>query len=212
MTEALASMQLPIGYEWKFNNRSREAEETQEEFVLNLGLALGLIFAVMAGLFESMRQALALMISLPFALAGAFWTLYIFGVDFDQPASVAILLLLGIVVNNGIVMIEHINLYRREGMERYPAMIQGGKERLRPIIMTALTTLVGLVPIAIQKPALGGVYYYSMAYVIMGGLLFSTILTTLFLPATIALIEDAGTLLARFFRWLGSSNKQKQTA
>ncbi len=202
MKKALEVMRLPAGYQWKFNNRSRNSEESQDEFILNLGLALGLIFAVMAGLFESMRQSLALMISLPFALAGAFWTLFIFGVDFDQPASVAILLLLGIVVNNGIVMIEHINLYRREGMERYPAMIKGGRERLRPIIMTALTTLVGLVPIAIQKPALGGVYYYSMAYVIMGGLLFSTILTTLFLPATIALIEDAGTALAKFAKYL----------
>jgi HAE1 family hydrophobic/amphiphilic exporter-1 len=192
----LNDMTLPVGYKWNFETRTQEAEESQKDFVLNLMLALGLIFAVMASLFESMRQALALMISLPFALAGAFWTLYAFGVDFDQPASVAILLLLGIVVNNGIVMIEHINLYRREGMERYPAMIRGGKERLRPIIMTALTTLVGLVPIAIQKPALDGVYYYSMAYVIMGGLLFSTVLTTVFLPATIALIEDAGSWIA----------------
>ena len=163
---------------------------SQDEFVLNLLLALGLIFAVMASLFESMRQALALMISLPFALAGAFWTLYLVNVDFDRPASVAVLLLLGIVVNNGIVMIEHINLYRREGWNREKAMIQGGKERLRPIIMTALTTLVGLIPIIIQKPSLGGIYYYSMAYVIIGGLLFSSILTTVFLPATISLIED----------------------
>jgi len=196
MIEQLQSMPLPNGYQWKFNNNSIEAEESQKEFVLNLLLALGLIFAVMASLFESMRQALALMISLPFALAGAFWTLYVFSVDFDQPASVAVLLLLGIVVNNGIVMIEHINLYRRDGMERYAAMIKGGKERLRPIIMTALTTLVGLIPIVVQKPSLGGVYYYSMAYVIMGGLLFSTVLTTLFLPATIALIEDAGSWIA----------------
>ena len=106
-------------------------------------------------------------------------------------------------------MIEHINMYRREGMERYPAMIQGGKERLRPIIMTALTTLVGLVPIVIQKPSLGGVYYYSMAYVIMGGLLFSTVLTTLFLPATIALIEDAGSWLAAKGRSLLGLHKLK---
>lgn len=190
LVDELKAMPLPAGYQWQFQNRWRGAEESQEEFILNLLMALGLIFAVMASLFESMRQALALMISLPFALAGAFWTLFLFEVDFDQPASVAILLLLGIVVNNGIVMIEHINLYRREGWERHQAMIQGGKERLRPIIMTALTTLVGLVPIVIQKPSLGGVYYYSMAYVIMGGLLFSTILTSMFLPATISLVED----------------------
>ncbi|PCJ48654.1 MAG: hypothetical protein COA74_08065 [Gammaproteobacteria bacterium] len=188
--ERLIQMELPQGFKWEFNPRGRNEQASQDEFVLNLLLALGLIFAVMASLFESMRQALALMISLPFALAGAFWTLYLVNVDFDRPASVAVLLLLGIVVNNGIVMIEHINLYRREGWNREKAMIQGGKERLRPIIMTALTTLVGLIPIIIQKPSLGGIYYYSMAYVIIGGLLFSSILTTVFLPATISLIED----------------------
>jgi HAE1 family hydrophobic/amphiphilic exporter-1 len=201
VTEILKQMSLPSGYEWEFNNRGRNEQESQTEFILNLVMALGLIYAVMASLFESMRQSLALMISLPFAIAGAFWTLFWFGVDFDQPASVAVLLLLGIVVNNGIVMIEHINLYRREGWERDKAMIQGGKERLRPIIMTALTTLVGLIPIVIQKPSLGGVYYYSMAYVIMGGLLFSTVLTTLFLPATIALVEDTPGKVKRSVKW-----------
>ncbi len=187
----LKAMPLPEGYSWQFNNRWRGAQQSQDDFILNLFFALGLIFAVMASLFESVKQALALMISLPFALAGAFWTLYLVEVDFDQSASIAVLLLLGIVVNNGIVMVEHINMYRRQGMGRSEAMIQGGKERLRPILMTALTTLVGLIPIIVQKPSLGGVYYYSMAYVIIGGLLFSTVLTTLFLPATISLVEDA---------------------
>ena len=174
-------------------------------------LALGLIFAVMASLFESIRQATALMLSLFFALPGAFWTLYVAGVDFDQPAGVAVLLLLGVVVNNGIVMVEHINLYRREGWTRSKAMLQGGKERLRPILMTALTTLVGLVPIIIQKPSLGGVYYYSMAYVIIGGLMFSTVMTTLFLPATIALIEDTPAKIKHlFFSLLLKLNRNKK--
>ncbi len=195
---AVKDMQLPVGFSWEFNNRFRGEQQSQDEFKMSLLLALGLILGVMAGLFESIRQAIALMISLPFAIAGAIWTLYLFGLDFDQPASIALLLLLGIVVNNGIVMVEHINLYRRDGWSRTDAMLQGGKERLRPIIMTALTTLVGLIPMAIQKPALGGVYYYSMAYVIMGGLLLSTLLTTILLPAVITLIEDFGSLLNRW--------------
>ncbi len=207
VVDALKQMDLPEGYEWQFNNRWRGAEQSQDEFLLNLFLALGLIFAVMASLFESIKQAIALMISLPLALAGAFWTLYFAGVDFDQPASIALLLLLGIVVNNGIVMVEHINLYRREGWPRHKAMIQGGKDRLRPILMTALTTLVGLVPIIIQKPSLGGIYYYSMAYVIIGGLLVSTVLTTILLPATISLIEDFISFLAKIF--LSAARKLK---
>jgi HAE1 family hydrophobic/amphiphilic exporter-1 len=149
-----------------------------------------LVFAVMASLFESVRQAIGLMVALPFALAGAFWALGLTGTDFDSPAAVGLLLLIGVVVNNGIVMIEHINLYRRRGMERTEAMLKGGKERLRPILMTAITTLVGLVPIVVQRPALAGVYYYSMALVIMGGLVVSTFLTTLLLPTTASLAED----------------------
>jgi len=210
LVDVLKPMPLPEGYSWEFGGRWKEAEESQDEFVLNLILALGLIFGVMASLFESVKQAFALMISLPFALAGAFWTLFFAGVDFDQPASIAVLLLLGVVVNNGIVMVEHINLYRREGWRRSDAMIQGGKERLRPILMTALTTLVGLIPIIVQKPSLGGVYYYSMAYVIIGGLLFSTVLTTLFLPATIALIEDAPGTIKSIFQRLFMKGKLKR--
>jgi HAE1 family hydrophobic/amphiphilic exporter-1 len=187
---ALEGMTFPYGYTWTFTNIQERQKERSREFLVNLGLALMLIFAVMAGLFESVRQALGLMVALPFALSGAAWTLYFTKTDFDQPAAVGLLLLIGIVVNNGIVMLEHINQYRRKGMPRHEAMLLGGRERLRPIMMTAITTLVGLVPIVVQKPALGGVYYYSMALVIMGGLLVSTFLTLVLLPTTVSLTED----------------------
>ncbi|MBI2566798.1 MAG: efflux RND transporter permease subunit [Candidatus Schekmanbacteria bacterium] len=190
LQDALSTIALPPGFQWDFLSFASQREESQREFLTNLALALGLVFAVMAALFESMRQALSLMVALPFAVAGAFWALYATGTDFDQPASVGLLLLLGIVVNNGIVMIEHINHYRRRGMDRPAAMIRGGAERLRPILMTALTTLIGLVPMAVQQPSLGGIYYYSLALVIMGGLTISTILTALLLPATVCIAED----------------------
>ncbi len=196
VTAMLDGMDFPYGYSWTFGQWQQRRQEKQRELLVNLGLALLLIFAVMSGLFESARQALALMIALPFALSGAIWTLYLTGTDFDQPAVVGLMLLIGIVVNNGIVMIEHINHYRRGGMARTEAMLRGGRERLRPILMTALTTLIGLVPIVIQKPSLGGVYYYSMALVIMGGLFVSTFLTSTLLPTTASLSED-------FFSWLG---------
>ena len=187
---ALAGMTFPTGYSWTFGRWQQRRQEQSREFATNLGLALLLVFAVMAGLFESVRQAIALMVALPFAVVGAWWTLYLTGTDFDQPAAIGLLLLIGIVVNNGIVMLEHINGYRRAGMPRHAAMLRGGRERLRPILMTALTTLIGLLPMAVQRPSLGGVYYYSMALVIMGGLLVSTFLTTVLLPATATLVED----------------------
>jgi HAE1 family hydrophobic/amphiphilic exporter-1 len=163
----------------------------------------------MAGLFESVRQAIALMIALPFALAGAVWTLFLTGTDFDQPAAVGLLLLIGIVVNNGIVMIEHVNSYRRQGMDRFEAMIRGGRERMRPILMTAITTLISLVPMVIQKPALGGVYYYSMALVIMGGLAVSAFLTAVLLPTNTTLVEDLLGSIGRGILAVGRFGRQR---
>jgi HAE1 family hydrophobic/amphiphilic exporter-1 len=203
---AMDGMDFPFGYTWTMSEWAERQREQSREFLVNLLLALGLVFAVMAGVFESVRQAVGLMVALPFALAGAFWALWLTGTDFDAPAAIGLLLLIGVVVNNGIVMIEHINLYRRQGMERTEAMLLGGRERLRPILMTAITTLVGLVPIVVQRPALAGVYYYSMALVIMGGLLVSTFLTSLLLPTTAALSEDlfaaVGRGASRLWRFL----------
>ncbi|MBU0741781.1 efflux RND transporter permease subunit [bacterium] len=206
---ALAGLEMPFGYRWTFGDWQQRRQEQSKEFLTNLLLALLLVFAVMAGLFESVRQALALMVSLPFALAGAVWTLFLTGTSFDQPAAIGLLLLIGIVVNNGIVMLEHINQYRRNGMDRTEAMLTGGRERLRPILMTAVTTLIGLVPIVVQKPSLGGVYYYSMALVIMGGLFVSTFLTSVLLPTTATLAEDgiggAGRMIGRLLRVRGGA-------
>ncbi len=196
----VASMSFPPGYSWTFGQWQARREEQSREFLVDLLLALLLVFAVMAGLFESVGRAVALMIALPFALAGAIWTLWLTGSDLDQPAAVGVLLLIGIVVNNGIVMLEHINNYQRLGMSRTRAMLQGGRERLRPILMTAATTLFGLLPMVIQRPSLGGVYYYSMAYVIMGGIAVSTFLTAVLLPSTATLVEDAAALGGRLLR------------
>jgi HAE1 family hydrophobic/amphiphilic exporter-1 len=203
VTDAMSGFQMPFGYSWSFGQFERQRRESANEFLINLGLALMLVFMLMASIFESVRQAIALTVALPFALAGAAWTLYGFGCDFDQPAAVGLLLLIGIVVNNGIVMIAHVNNYRKTGMARNEALMIGGRERLRPIIMTALTTLLSLLPIVVQKPTLAGVYYYSMALVIMGGLTLSTFLTLVLLPSSVTLVEDGAAALARAAGWLG---------
>ncbi|HEU4364886.1 MAG TPA: efflux RND transporter permease subunit [Candidatus Krumholzibacteria bacterium] len=202
VTAAMNGIQMPYGYSWTFGRWEERRKEKTQEFVTNLLLALLLIFVVMASIFESARQALTLLLSLPFALAGAFWTLYISGTDFDQPAAVGLLLLIGTVVNNGIVMLAHVNHYRGQGMPRHEAMLLGCRERLRPIMMTALTTLVSLVPMIVQKPSLGGVYYYSMALVIMGGLLLSTFLTLILLPTNSTLVEDGTNWVVRMLKRL----------
>jgi hydrophobic/amphiphilic exporter-1 (mainly G- bacteria), HAE1 family len=202
VARAISDMDFPYGYSWTFGRWEEIRQEQSREFTTNLLLALLLVFVVMAALFESVPQAVALLVSLPFAIAGAFWTLWVTGTDFDQPAAIGLLLLIGIVVNNGIVMLEHINQYRRAGVPRHEAMLRGGRERLRPIMMTAITTLIGLVPIVVKKPSLAGVYYYSMALVIMGGLVVSTFLTAVLLPATATLAEDGVTAGGRFAGWV----------
>jgi len=206
VSEILDAVDWPAGYSWTFGEWEAQRREQSREMWTNVLLALLLVFAVMAGLFESVSQAVALMVALPFALAGAFWMLFLTGTDFDQPASIGLLLLIGIVVNNGIVMLAHINHHRQNGLDRHHAMLRGGRERLRPVIMTALTTVIGLVPIVVQKPSLGGVYYYSMALVIMGGLLVSTFLTTVLLPTTAAISED----LFRALLWPLRRRRQRQ--
>ncbi len=198
----LDSMTFPYGYSWTMSDIVTHQQEQSREFLINLLLALMLVFAVMAGLFESVQQAIGLMVALPFALAGAFWFLWMTGTDFDQPAAIGLLLLIGVVVNNGIVMLEHINQYRRKGMDRLEAMLRGGRERFRPIVMTAITTVVGLIPIAVQQPALAGVYYYSMAIVLIGGLIVSTFLTSILLPTTASLSEDGFALIGKLIRKL----------
>jgi HAE1 family hydrophobic/amphiphilic exporter-1 len=197
VTASMQGMDFPYGYSWTFGRWEERRKENAQEFLTNLMLALLLIFAVMASIFESVRQALTLLVSLPFALAGAFWTLYATGTDFDTPAAVGLLLLIGTVVNNGIVMLAHCNHYRGQGMPRHDALLRGCRERLRPVVMTALTTMISLTPMVIQKPSLGGVYYYSMAFVIMGGLLLSTFLTLILLPTATTLVEDGTAALAR---------------
>jgi HAE1 family hydrophobic/amphiphilic exporter-1 len=204
VTRVLSGMEFPYGYSWQWGRWQQRQEEQANEILTNIALALLLVFALMAGLFESVRQAVGLMIALPFALSGGIWCLYLFGADLDIPAVVGFLLLIGVVVNNGIVMIEHVNGYRRKGMERDRAIVEGGRERLRPILMTAMTTLIGLVPIVVEKPAVGGVYYHTMALVLMGGLAISTLLTTLLLPVMVVTVEDtlggAGRTVVRLAR------------
>jgi hydrophobic/amphiphilic exporter-1 (mainly G- bacteria), HAE1 family len=202
VTAAMNGMQFPYGYSWTFGRWEERRKEKTQEFLTNLLLALLLIFVVMASLFESAGQAVTLLLALPFALAGAFWTLFATGTDLDQPAAVGLLLLIGTVVNNGIVMLAHVNHYRGEGLPRHEALLRGCRERLRPILMTALTTLISLVPMVVQKPSLGGVYYYSMALVIMGGLTLSTFLTLILLPTATTLVEDSNAWLARQARRL----------
>ena len=146
-------------------------------------LALACVFFVMASLFESLLHPLIVMFCVPFGLVGVFWIMVLTGSPFNMMAMIGMVILIGIVVNNGIVLVDHVNHHRRLGMPMDEALIRACGERLRPILMTAGTTILGLSPLAIFHGAhVGDAEYYPMARAIIGGLTSSTLLTLVALP------------------------------
>jgi HAE1 family hydrophobic/amphiphilic exporter-1 len=115
-------------------------------------------------------------------------------------AQIGIMILMGIVVNNGIVLLDQINRWRREGLPRDEAIFAAGRERLRPILMTAATTVIGLLPLAVRGPNAAGLFYFPLARTVMGGLISSSILTLLALPYFMILVESVAAWLRRIWR------------
>ena len=165
---------------------------------VNILLGVMLIFIVMAALFESSLYPISIVSSIVLSIFGVFWFFLITGTTFSFMASIGIMILIGVVVNNGIVLIDHINNLRREGMPRHDAILQGGRDRLRPILMTVATTILGLVPLAVGHTQIGGggPPYYPMARAIIGGLAFSTVTSLLIVPTIYVWVDG----LARWWR------------
>ena len=170
--------------------------------LINLALCLILVYAVMASLFESFLQPFAILLTCLLGCFGAPWAMWLSDTTVDTTAMIGLFILIGIVVNNGIMLIDRALQLRAEGVERGEALAQAGQDRIRPILMTAGTTILGVVPMILHHPTLAGIYYHSVAIIVAGGLATSTIITLIFLPATYALIEDiAESSLARW-RWV----------
>jgi len=195
----MADFDLPEGYHWGFGAWGRGRDETLSTMLEGVLVSLVIVLLLMAALFESLTQPLAILITLPFAFFGAFWALWLGGYELDMIAFVGIIILIGVVVNNGIVMVDHVNHLRAEGMARVDALLTGCGNRLRPVLMTAITTIFGLVPLALAGATVGGAYIDSLAVVVIGGLSSSTIFTLVALPVWYTTVEDVGSVLARFF-------------
>ncbi len=196
---------LPPGYRWKFGRGFERNDETQQMMAVNIALGIACIFLVMAALFESLLFPFAIILgSIAFSVLGVFLFFAATGTTFSFMASIGIMILIGVVVNNGIVLVDHINNLRGEGMSRNEAIVEGGRDRLRPILMTVATTILGLAPLAIGSTQIGGdgPPYYPMARAIIGGLAFSTVVSLLVVPAFYAYFDT----LARWWR------KVKRTA
>ncbi|AXK71704.1 AcrB/AcrD/AcrF family protein [Lysobacter sp. TY2-98] len=208
MEDTLKSVQFPPGYTYSFDGSAfQEDDEATGQMMMNLVLALIMIYVVMAAVFESLLFPSAIMSGVLFSVFGVFWLFWLTGTEFNIMAFIGILVLMGVVVNNGIVMIEHINNLRRRGLSRTDALVEGSRERLRPILMTMGTAILAMVPIAVghTQMAGNGPPYYPMARAIAGGLAFSTIVSLLFLPTIYAILDDLRNATAR--RWRQARGK-----
>jgi HAE1 family hydrophobic/amphiphilic exporter-1 len=188
----LGNYNFPAGYSWNFGQSFDHEQEAMNTMLINLLLALALIYFVMASLFESLLYPAAIWTQIIFSIVGVYWFFLVTGTTMSIMAMIGILILIGVVVNNGIVLVDHINHLRSTGMKRNDAIVQAGRDRLRPILMTAGTTVLSLVPLCIVTTQIGGngPPYFPMARSIVGGLTFSTMITLLVLPTIYALLDD----------------------
>ena len=201
LSPVMEQISYPPGYGWSYGRSFRESESAMNQMVINILLALALIYLVMASLFESTLYPASIITSIGFAVIGVFWFFMLTGTTFDLMAMIGILILMGVVVNNGIVLIDHINQLRSEGMSRTDAIIHGGMNRMRPILMTAGTTILGLLPLCIGTTQIGGdgPPYFPMARAIVGGLAFSTIVSMIVLPTFYIWLDDLRNWSSRIF-------------
>ena len=198
----LKTMSFPPGYSYSFDGSAFERDdEAANQMMFNTLLALVMIYVVMAAVFESLLFPAAIMSCVLFSVFGVFWLFWLTGTAFSIMAFIGILVLMGVVVNNGIVMVEHINNLRRRGMSRTDALVEGSRERLRPIMMTMGTAILAMIPISLSDTVvLGGAEYSPMARAVAGGLAFSTVVSLLFLPTIYALLDDARNGVIRIVR------------
>ncbi|MCH7537970.1 MAG: efflux RND transporter permease subunit [Proteobacteria bacterium] len=182
----MEQIELPPGYSWKEGRGFERNDETADMMATNILLGIACIFLVMAALFESMLLPFSIILgSIVFSIFGVFLFFAATGTTFSFMAMIGIMILIGVVVNNGIVLVDHINNLRQQGVARDKAVVIAGRDRLRPILMTVATTIVGLAPLAMSTTQVGGdgPPYFPMARAIIGGLAFSTMVSLLVVPA-----------------------------
>jgi hydrophobic/amphiphilic exporter-1 (mainly G- bacteria), HAE1 family len=204
VTPIMEAYPLPPGYSWKLGRGFEDNDKTLSGMMTNILLSVLMIYIVMAALFESALHPLSIVTSIVFAIVGVFWFFAATQTPITLMAMIGIMILIGVVVNIGIVLVAHILQLRAEGMDRTSAILQAGRDRLRPIMMTTLSTLLGLLPLAVGDTQVGGgaggPAYYPMARAIMGGLAFGAVVSLFFVPAFYVWFDDFNAWRARVFR------------
>jgi HAE1 family hydrophobic/amphiphilic exporter-1 len=208
---ALEALDLPRGYSLGTDDsaRARQQEEAGE-MLAALGLSLVLIFMLMGVLFESVVLPLSVMFSIPFAILGALWVLWLSGTPMDVMGWIGLIILAGVVVNNGIVLIDCVHRLREEGLGIEAALREGSVRRVRPILMTALTTVFGLLPMILTEPPSDAIDYRALGVIVASGLTTSTFFTLWVVPLAYLGIERANLALIARIRWLAASRDERQ--
>lgn len=181
LQEKLNDYELPEGYSLKMAGEDEMIMDAMEQLALMLILAIIFIYMVMVAQFQSLLSPFIIMFTIPLAFTGGFGALYFSGYEVSVIAMVGFVMLAGIIVNNGIVMVDFINQLRREGMAKKEAIVEAGKARLRPILMTALTTILSMIPMALGMGE-GSEMVQPMAITMSGGLIYGTLLTLIVVP------------------------------
>ena len=184
-------MEIPPGYTVKFGGQQEDMAKSFNSLGIALILALLLVYMVMASQFESLLYPFVIMFSIPLSITGVVLSLFLTGRSFSVPAYIGIIMMCGIVVNNAIVLVDYVNTLKKQGLSRDEAILTAGPVRLRPILMTALCTVFGLIPLALGLGQ-GSETQAPMATVVIGGLLVSTFLTLIIIPVVYTLLDDAG--------------------
>ena len=178
-------IQMPSGFMWQIGGTYEDQQETFGDLFLLMGLMVILVFVIMASQFESLTYPFVIMFSLPFAVVGVVIGLAVTGTPMNIMSLLGILMLIGIVVNNGIVLVDYTLLCRERGMNIYDAVVTAGKSRLRPILMTTLTTVLGMIPMAVGN-GVGAEMWNSLGMSVAWGLSFSTLITLILIPTLFA--------------------------
>ncbi len=200
ITKILRDYKFPTGYYFEEGGRGRRFQDQDSDLSTALIFSVIFVFLIMGVLFESFVLPLSVLIAIPAAFVGSYWLMYLTGTTFEIMAGIGLVVLIGVVVNNAIVFIDLINQYRKTDMQREQAILVAGVNRFRPILMTALTTIFGLLPMAIGNTGLVGIPYAPMGITLIGGLITSTFLTLFAVPIFYTYFDDLRIFFAKFLK------------
>lgn len=189
--DAIKDIEVPNEVTMRVAGDYEDQQETFADIGLLAALIIMLVFIVMASQFESFNKPFIIMMSIPFAIIGVILALFVTGSSLDLIGALGCVMLVGIVVKNGIVLVDYINLMRDRGYELYEAIALAGKSRLRPVLMTAFTTMLGMLPMALSQGQ-GSEMWQPMGIVVIGGLFVSTFVTLIIVPVFYAIMSRRG--------------------